>query len=107
MRFPHSITITRTAQTISTTGGVPVDGAASTIYSGSCDAQENTRAYNVQGGIMTSKGSATIYLPAGKVQSCGVAAGDSAVITWQDGTTKTGRVDTTANLDDGLEVLYG
>lgn len=106
MKYPHNIAITRTAETISATGGVPVDGATSTIYSGKCDAQENSRPYNVNAGIVTSKGSVTVFLPTGKVQSSGVIAGDSAVITWADGTTKAGRVDATTNMDDVLEVLY-
>jgi 3-dehydroquinate synthase class II len=107
MKYPHTCTITRTAETISATGGVPVAGATSTLYSGKCDAQENTRPFAVQAGIVTSKGSATVFLPDGKVESLGIRTGDSVTITWANGNTKSGRVDSTVNLDDTLLVLYG
>jgi hypothetical protein len=93
-------------ETISTTGGVPVSGSTSTIYSGRCDAQENSRQFNVANGFVASKGSATVFLPDGKVQSKGVSVGDSITITWTDGSTKAGRVESPSNLDDTFLVQY-
>ena len=107
MKYLHTCVITRTAETISTTGGIPVSGTTSTIYSGKCDAQENSRQFNVQNGLVTSKGSATVFLPDGKVQSKAVSVGDSITITWSDGTTKAGRVENPSNLDDTILVQYG
>lgn len=107
MKYPHTIAITRTAETISATGGVPVAGATTTIYSGKCDAQENSRRFDVQSGLVTGKGSVTIFLPRYAVRDNGIATGDDFTITWADGSTKTGRLSETVNLDDGVLGLYG
>lgn len=106
MKYPHTCVITSTAETISTTGGVPVAGSITTLYSGKCDAQENSRQFNIQNGLVTSKGSATVFLPDGKIQSKGISAGDSVTITWTNGSTKDGRVENTNNLDDAFLLQY-
>lgn len=106
MRYPHKCVITRTAKTISAPGGVPVDGTTSQVYSGKCDTQENSRTFNVQAGLVTSKGSATVFLPNGKVLSKGISTGDSVTITWADGSTGAGRIENTSNLDDTFLVQY-
>lgn len=105
-RFPNTCTITRTAETISATGGVPVAGTTSTIYSGRCDAQDNGRRFNVSAGIVNTRGSATVFLPFDTVLTDDVRPGDLITITWSSGTTKAGRVDNSDNLDSGLLVLY-
>lgn len=106
MKYLHSCVITRTAETASSTGGVPVAGATSTVYSGKCDAQENSRRFDVQSGLVSSRGSATVYFPDGIVLSKGIAAGDDITVTWQDGTTRTGRINSSDNLEDSALILY-
>lgn len=106
MKYPHTITITTTAVTVSSTGGVPVDGTTTTLYDDKGDAQENSRQFNIQNGLVASKGSATVFLPDGKVQTLGIATGDSVTITWANGDTKAGRIESTSNLDDALLVQY-
>lgn len=107
MRYPHIIVITRTPLTVNTSsGGIPTEGTATTIYSGKCDAQENSKQFEVASGIVSSKGSATVFLPDGKVQLRGIAAGDSAVLTWTSGITTSGRINSTNRLDDGFQLLY-
>lgn len=106
MKYLHSCTITRTAETISATGGVPTAGATSTVYSGKCDAQENSRRFNVQSGLVSSRGSATVYLPDGYVLLYGIREDDAITVTWTDGTTRTGRVDSSDNLEDSFLMLY-
>ena len=105
MKYPHTCTVTRTTETISTTGGVPVSGSTSTLYSGKCDAQENSRQFNVQNGFVASKGSVTVFIPA-SVQEKGIKHGDSITVTWANGDTSTGRIESTDNLEDTFIALY-
>ncbi len=106
MKLSHTIVITRTAETVSATGGVPVEGATTTVFSGKCDAQENSKRFDVQNGLVSSKGSATVYLNDGVVQDKGITTGDSVVVTWCPGQTTTARVESADRLEDTLLVLY-
>ncbi len=106
MIFPHDIEITRTAITASSTGGVPVDGSTTTIYYGSCDAQENSKRFDVQSGVLSSKGSATVYVKEKVVQDKGIATGDNVTITWCPGSTQSGRIESTDRLEDSFVVRY-
>lgn len=104
--YPHTISVTRTVVTASTTGGVPVDGTSSTVYSGECDAQENSKRFDVASGVVSSKGSATVYVPSGIVQGKAITTGDSVVITWCPGQTTSGRIESTDRLEDSFVVRY-
>ena len=102
MKYPHTIDITRTAETISTTGGAPVDGATSTIYCDKCDAQENSKRFDVQSGIIASKGSATVYVPDRIVLDKGITIDDDVTITWKAGSTQAGRIESVDRLEDSF-----
>ena len=106
MKMPHTIVVSRTSKAISATGGVPVAGSTSTIYSGRCDAQENSKRFDVQSGILSSKGSATVYVPDRIVQDKAMSTGDSVVITWCPGSTQAGRIESTDRLEDSFVVRY-
>ena len=106
MDYPHTIVITRTAVTASATGGVPTSGATTTIYSGQCDAQEQSKRFDVARGTVSSKGGATVYIEDGLVLSKGIATGDDAVITWSAGNTESGRVESVDRLEDSFVVRY-
>lgn len=106
MIMPHTIVVSRIPLTISATGGVPVDGSSVEVYNGRCDAQENSRRFDVQSGIVSSKGSATVYVPDGVVQDKAMNTGDSVVITWCPGSTQAGRIESTDRLEDTFVVRY-
>ena len=106
MNYPHNIVVQRTPVTASSTGGVPVDGTATTVYAGTCDAQDNSKRFDVQAGIVGSKGSATVYVRRGVVLEKGIQTGDSVTITWSQDDTQTGRVESVDRLDDSFVVRY-
>jgi hypothetical protein len=83
-----------------------VAGSTSTVYCGECDAQENSRRFNIASGIVTARGSSTVFLPRGAVLRDGLRELDAITITWEDGTTRAGSVSSADNLEDSLLMLY-
>ena len=105
MNYPHLCVVTRQASTVGA-GGKKVEGATSTIYSGVCDFQENSRQHDVQGGIQASKGSATVFFPVSLTDK-GFQAEDAITVTLSPTVTQAGTVNRVDRLEDSVLMLYG
>lgn len=103
LRYPHTITVTRTSgATRSSTGGW-TGGSSSTVYAGRADVQDGQRVFRNAGGSLVDEGDATVFVP-GKETS--VEPGDSVAISPAIGGRTSATVASVDHLTPSFVVRY-